>query len=65
MKCSRGPYLKNVALLDGSVLQLAGLLLEGMGSAAYRQAHHHLLWHTKSSLTHLHCMHLLLKVLHI
>lgn len=58
-------YLQNVALLDGSVLQLAGLLLQVKSGATDRQAVHPLLWHAKCTLAGLHCIHLLLKALHV
>lgn len=37
-------YLQNVALLDGGMLQLAGLLLQSLSCAADRQAGNYLLW---------------------
>lgn len=37
-------YLEDVALLDGGVLQLAGLLLQTLSCAADWQAGHYFLW---------------------
>lgn len=57
-------YLQDVALLDGGVLQLAGLLLQSLSCAADGQAGHRLLWQPEGALTLLHCRHLLLEALH-
>lgn len=38
------PHLQDVALLDGGVLQLAGLLLQTLSCAADGQAGHDFLW---------------------
>lgn len=37
-------YLQDVALLDGGVLQLAGLLLQSLSCAANRQTGQYLFW---------------------
>lgn len=37
-------YLQDVALLDGGMLQLAGLLLQSLSCAADWQAGQYLLW---------------------
>lgn len=58
------PYLQDVALLDGGVLQLTGLLLQCLSCSADRQTGHYLLWEPEGALTLLHCCHLLLKALH-
>lgn len=57
-------YLKDVALLDGGVLQLAGLLLQSLSRAANWQAGQYLLWQPEGALTLLHSHHLLLEALH-
>lgn len=57
-------YLQDVALLYCSVLQLAGLLLQSLSSAAGRQTGHYLLRQPEGALALLHCCHLLLKSLH-
>lgn len=57
-------YLKNVALLDGGVLQLAGLLLQSLSCAADGQAGQYLLWQAEGALTLLYGHHLLLETLH-
>lgn len=58
-------HLQDVALLNSSVLQPAGFLLEAHGSAADGQAGDHFLWDTQRTLTPLHRMHLLLEGLHL
>lgn len=57
-------YLQDVALLDGGVLQLAGLLLQSLSRAANWQAGQYLLWQPEGALTLLHGHHLLLEALH-
>lgn len=57
-------YLQDVALLDGGVLQLAGLLLQSLGRAADWQTGQYLLWQPEGALTLLHGHHLLLEPLH-
>ena len=58
-------YLQDVALLDGGVLQLAGLVLQALGGAADGQAGHYLLRQPEGALTLLHRGHLLLEALHL
>lgn len=57
-------YLQDVALLDGGMLQLAGLLLQSLSCAANGQAGNYLLWKPEGTLTLLYCCHLLLEALH-
>lgn len=57
-------YLQDVALLDGRVLQLAGLLLQSLSCAANWQTGQYLLWQPEGALTLLHSRHLLLEALH-
>lgn len=57
-------YLQDVALLDGGMLQLAGLLLQSLSCATDRQTGHYLLWQPEGALTLLYCHHLLLEALH-
>lgn len=57
-------YLQDVALLDGGVLQLAGLLLQSLSRAAYWKAGQYLLWQPEGALALLHGHHLLLEALH-
>lgn len=58
-------YLQDVALLNGYMLQLTGLVLQPQGGAADGQVGHHLLWDSQRALTQLHGLHLLLEALHI
>lgn len=58
-------HLEDVALLNGHMLQLTGLLLQTQRCAADCKAGHHLLRDLQSTLTHLHCLYLLLETLHI
>ena len=58
-------YLQDVALLDGGVLQLAGLLLQALGRPADGQAGHYLLWQPEGALALLQRLHLLLEALHL
>lgn len=57
-------YLQDVALLDGGVLQLAGLLLQSLSCAANWQASQYFLWQPEGALTLLHSDHLVLEALH-
>lgn len=59
------PYLQDVALLYGSVLQLTGFLLQTESGATDGKTGDHLLWNSESALTFLHGLHLLLEVLHV
>lgn len=59
------PYLQDVALLNGHMLQLTGLLLQTQCRATDRKIVHDLLWDQQSALTQLHGLHLLLEAIHI
>lgn len=59
------PYLKDVALLNGHVLQLTGLLLQTQCRATDCEIVHDFLWDQQSTLTQLHGLHLLLEAIHI
>lgn len=64
---ARGPRtcLHDVALLDGHVLQPAGLLLQLQGRVAERQAGHHVLGDAERALAGLHGLDLRLQRLHL
>lgn len=57
--------LHDVALLDGRVLQAAGLLLQPQRAVAQGQAGHHLLWDPQGALALLDCLNLWLQGLHL
>lgn len=58
------PCLHDVALLNGSVLQAAGLLLEPQGTVAHGQAGDHLLRNPQGTLALLYCLNFRLQWLH-